>query len=233
MVLAIGLGGELTIVDADIESANPDLACGGAFLVTQVVDPEVLDRSGVRQGQGVISAVVFFCVNVVTLPMRGTETALGITLEADMGPGRDLVSGTLRRHDGLRLPPDPVSVQNVLTINGISFPYCEFGVLEARFCRLGMPSCRRGDVNADGGVDTGDGIALLTHLFLGSIALTCLDAADIDDSGVLEITDAIALFNYLVRAGPTPVAPGPTACGADTTVDDLGCETFAPCQSRV
>ncbi len=87
------------------------------------------------------------------------------------------------------------------------------------------PRFRRGEVNGDGDVDISDGIRLLFFLFGGAREPACLDAADADDSGKLELTDAIFSFLYLFSGGPAPPVPGPSACGRDATDDDLGCAT--------
>jgi hypothetical protein len=44
-----------------------------------------------------------------------------------------------------------------------------------------------------------------------------MDAADADDSGALDLTDAIFVLGYLFQGGSTPPAPGPKTCGPDTT----------------
>ncbi|MBI4607255.1 MAG: hypothetical protein HY721_35265, partial [Planctomycetes bacterium] len=74
----------------------------------------------------------------------------------------------------------------------------------------------------------------LGYLFLGRDAPGCLDAADADDSGVLELTDAVFLFSHLFLGGPAPPAPGAEACGPDPTAEEpahpeLDCAVFAPC----
>jgi hypothetical protein len=66
-------------------------------------------------------------------------------------------------------------------------------------------------------------VDLLFHLYIGERRLDCLDAADLDDSGTLEITDAIRLLSYLFLGG-SPPAPPFTSCGVDPTpTDGLGC----------
>ena len=62
-----------------------------------------------------------------------------------------------------------------------------------------------------------------------------MDAADTNDTGAVEITDAIIIFSWLFTGGvapavPSPQSPGylPADCGPDATKDGLGCETPAP-----
>jgi hypothetical protein len=84
---------------------------------------------------------------------------------------------------------------------------------------------RRGDVTADGSINITDAISLLGHLFLGSTAPACLDAADADDNGRLVLTDAIAILNLLFQSG-APLAPPGVECGRDPEPDALGdCST--------
>ena len=84
----------------------------------------------------------------------------------------------------------------------------------------------RGDFNMDGQVDISDPVALLQHLYLGNPG-TCLDAGDVNDNEVLDITDAIRILAFLFQQGQVPAAPFPVA-GIDP--DDggaLGCEAGA------
>ena len=50
----------------------------------------------------------------------------------------------------------------------------------------------------------------------------CVDAADIDDNGTVEITDALYIVEYLFLKGARPPAPFPDP-GVDPTEDALGC----------
>jgi hypothetical protein len=62
---------------------------------------------------------------------------------------------------------------------------------------------------------------MLAYLYQGG-ALECLDAADVDDNGKLEITDPIRLLTYLFLGGSPPPAPFPET-GMDPTQDSLDC----------
>ena len=50
-----------------------------------------------------------------------------------------------------------------------------------------------------------------------------MKAADVDDSGSVDLTDAVYLLNYLFIGGAAPAEP--VACGLDPTGDNLSCET--------
>lgn len=88
-----------------------------------------------------------------------------------------------------------------------------FCLAEAVSAAPAWPACEgpfiRGDATADLALDVSDPIAILQHLFVGGQDLRCLDAADVDDSDTLEITDALRVLLYLFQGGPAPEAPYP------------------------
>jgi hypothetical protein len=89
------------------------------------------------------------------------------------------------------------------------------------------PPFIRGDGNLDGVVDLSDALKVLFHLFSG-LAVPCRDALDADDSGSIDITDAMYVLDHAIREGPAPAQPYP-ASGADPTEDDgLDCEQGLP-----
>jgi hypothetical protein len=84
------------------------------------------------------------------------------------------------------------------------------------------PRFVRGDANLDERVDLSDAVKLVGHLFRG-LAAGCADALDADDSGALNITDAIFVLEFVFRGGASPPPPFP-ARGVDPTGGDaLGC----------
>lgn len=97
---------------------------------------------------------------------------------------------------------------------------------------LDVPSCGttfvRGDCNADGSIDISDAITMLSILFSGAGPAPCDDACDANDDGSFNIGDAIFLLTTLFSSGAPPPPPNPN-CGADPTVDPLGCLMFPPC----
>ena len=99
------------------------------------------------------------------------------------------------------------------------------------FLRCRPPDCptgfRRGDANTDGDVNISDAIFLLRHIFQGSRASGCPDAADFDDNGVVESDDAIFVLSFLFRGIDLSAPPGPYECGFDPTPEQPtlgGCE---------
>jgi hypothetical protein len=66
-------------------------------------------------------------------------------------------------------------------------------------------------------VDQNDAVNILAFLFIGvSIPATCEAAADINDNGLVELSDYTYLVNFLHNGGPPPPAPFPAA-GTDPT----------------
>ncbi len=93
----------------------------------------------------------------------------------------------------------------------------------ARTCALAQADCVfvRGDVTgtAPGGtpvVDLNDGVEILAFLFLGRSVPECVLAADVNDNGLVELSDYTYLVNALFNGGPQPPPPYPTA-GMDPT----------------
>ncbi len=71
-----------------------------------------------------------------------------------------------------------------------------------------------------------DGVATLGFLFTGDQELPCMDAADTNDNGKLDIGDSIRTFNWLFLNGEPPEPPGYEACGVDPTEDSLECAAY-------
>ena len=87
---------------------------------------------------------------------------------------------------------------------------------------------QRSDANADGDVNIGDGISILSFLFADGRRPTCMKSADVNDSGAVNLADASFLFESLFGRGPMPPAPF-RACGVDPTADELSCKSYEPC----
>jgi len=76
--------------------------------------------------------------------------------------------------------------------------------------------------------DPTDVILILRTVFLGEGTLSCEDAADVNDNGRVDLSDAVSLLNHLFRGGPPPLSPYPDP-GADAGLEDvLGCEKPVP-----
>jgi dextranase len=87
---------------------------------------------------------------------------------------------------------------------------------------------RRGDANGNGDADISDVVTIFNLLHAGG-AVSCEDACDVDDNGVVNDADAQALLDYLYQgSGVPPVCPFPY-CGRDLTDDKLTCASSS-CQ---
>jgi hypothetical protein len=100
--------------------------------------------------------------------------------------------------------------------------HCANEVLAAEF---GLPDFVRGDVNGDLAVDIADPIFSLDAQFRGTQQIGCGDAADANDSGDVDLSDAVYELVYLFNGGREPPAPF-SAPGQDPTADDLDCEVY-------
>lgn len=89
------------------------------------------------------------------------------------------------------------------------------------------PPHRRGDCNQDGNRDLADAIYLELYLFVSGDVPGCLDACDANDDGLVDIADAITNLMWLFQSGPALPEPS-TACGFDSTPDDIGCASVGP-----
>ncbi len=90
----------------------------------------------------------------------------------------------------------------------------------------------RGDVNHDGIVNISDPVAIAKAIFgIGNkydVIMLCLDGADVNDDGSLDIADTIYALQYLWNHGP-PIPP-PNTCGYDTTPSPFPPCAFSACQ---
>jgi hypothetical protein len=67
------------------------------------------------------------------------------------------------------------------------------------------PEFQRGDVNADGDINTADVIFLVSYLFRGGPwPDPDLQAGDANCDGIITLVDVIHLVNYVFRSGPLP-----------------------------
>jgi hypothetical protein len=94
----------------------------------------------------------------------------------------------------------------------------------------------RGDYNGDGARDISDVITTLLFLFGGERAPTpptCLDACDLDDSGKIDVTDALAHRRRFFEGEPgrPDIAGGlqDGTCSPDFGEDGLSCESSGAC----
>ena len=85
------------------------------------------------------------------------------------------------------------------------------------------PLFARGMVEGAAGPGISDAVFILNYLFIGGGAPACMKAADVNDTGTVDLTDAVYLLNYLFIGGLAPAEP--LDCGEDPTDDGLACDT--------
>jgi hypothetical protein len=92
---------------------------------------------------------------------------------------------------------------------------------------------RRGDPDDSGGGNITDAIAVLNHLFAGSVRPVCWAAADANGDGSVNVSDPVYHLNFLFGGGtplPPPGNDDPSTCGPGTESDEaLGCDTYTSC----
>jgi hypothetical protein len=81
-------------------------------------------------------------------------------------------------------------------------------------------------------VNTTDAVNALRYLFpswSGTYTPPCLDACDADDSGSINVSDAIRVMQWLIQRGTPPAPPGPYVPGEDPSDDALSCDLEPSC----
>ncbi len=83
----------------------------------------------------------------------------------------------------------------------------------------------RGDADGDGQpLNLADVITIAQYLFRGAAAPSCLDAADSNDDGEVDISDAVYILFFLFIGGsPAPPLPYPGPGTDPTFLDNLEC----------
>jgi hypothetical protein len=83
----------------------------------------------------------------------------------------------------------------------------------------------RGDVRIDGVLDIQDALDVLGYLFNieGAVKPFCLDAADLNDDGFLDITDGIFMVYFLSGVDPVVYRPAEPFAEPDPAPGSLGC----------
>ncbi len=112
-----------------------------------------------------------------------------------------------------------------------------FALAQNYFAGTQRKRFHRGDVNDSGRLDLSDAVSTFGYLFLGGAKPGCLEAADSNNDGRVDISDGSHILGFLFLGTAPPVSPGPTtdACGTDPdapgSAGDLGCESYASCNS--
>ena len=168
---------------------------------------------------GLTHGVVVCLLNCTTLPSGATTEILEIEYELIAPAG---TTSTLEYCEGFVVTGFPTVSTIVVVLGQAIDPTLGTGTID-----IVESSFVRGDTDANGLLEIGDGITLLDHLFNGQSEPPCRDAADSNDDGILNVADAVYHFFFLFGAVP-PLAPWPN-CGTDPSSDLLDCDSFPPC----
>ena len=105
-------------------------------------------------------------------------------------------------------------------------PPAIFGALPTYFVRGNVDSSKGADGSLTG--DVSDVVRILSARFMEGVDIPCLEAADANQNGWVDVTDAVVLLNHLFRSGPQPHAPYPHPGLLDAYDGGLGCEQSVP-----
>ena len=78
---------------------------------------------------------------------------------------------------------------------------------------------RPGDSNADGQVCMDDAIVIIYHLYRDGRPIPCVDGADADRSGYVEISDCILILRNIFNGDIIPDCP--ISCGESENDDEF------------
>ncbi|MEM7167973.1 MAG: FG-GAP-like repeat-containing protein [Planctomycetota bacterium] len=81
----------------------------------------------------------------------------------------------------------------------------------------------RGDCNGDTMFDISDPVQLLDALFIGGRTLSCLDACDGNDDGLVNLSDVVSFLCAMFCSPWSPLPDPFGACGIDPTGDAIDC----------
>ena len=86
----------------------------------------------------------------------------------------------------------------------------------------------RGDADGDHKLTLLDVVYQLEEITQPTSSLECADAYDFDDSGHLDVMDAVGLIGWLYLGHPAPSGENPI-CGPDLTDDEWFCDRRFSC----
>ena len=74
-----------------------------------------------------------------------------------------------------------------------------------------------------------DPVFLLAYLFREGKHPPCLEAANANDDGALDVADGIFVLTYIFREGNAPPVPFPSCAPDPDPTHGFGCAAFPPC----
>lgn len=187
--------------DADFFVVDTTPAGGSGFVVALILPP----------GDG-----------APTIP-SGTTHVLDVTYSVAQNAD---AATTVRITDALSADPGAPNVDLVVDVENGTARTFSGSAAQIEF----VDGFLRGDADLSGtrsgnfrtALTVTDAVVTLQYLFSGGEPPDCLDAADADDNGSLQLTDGLVILNFLFRSGVAPAPPFPNP-GLDPTDDGLDC----------
>ena len=215
------LGGELALaydaskLEAVCPTAGADLVSGSSTIFCNL-EPNIACDLPAGSDRALVVGWVNGGVGESLPPGRHEVLRLCFLPTPEAGTGR--VCAPIVFTDCVGLPGAPV-LNGVTDDSNHSIRLTTFG---GEVCGEEKPF-RRGDVNFDAVFDISDAITLLRCQFVDGPCPSCLDAADFNDDGRINISDPSYLLNWRFLGGAPPPPPFPD-CGMDETRDSIrGC----------
>lgn len=118
-----------------------------------------------------------------------------------------------------------VLIENIAVIDFESIQDIE--KMGCDICLIPVRRFLRGDCNIDEKVDLADAATVIGWEFSG-IEVTCRDACDANDDGLINLADSVLILHYVFESGGGPPFPFPD-CGFDPTEDELACDLYDRC----
>ena len=176
------------------------------------------ERTELTQGEGnagAVSAVVLAYVDLVTLPLTGTEVIARLDIQCPYPEVGVTETKVIRYVDGRQGSGEPV--ENVVAQADYDV---EPELVPYEVVLLGIDeNAVTYDCNSDGRVNIADAVCMLNWLFLGGPDPGCQDAMNFNGDARLNIADAISGLNFLFLGGPPPAA-------------GVGCRSFPDCENE-
>ena len=92
-----------------------------------------------------------------------------------------------------------------------------------------------GDFDGSGAVEPNDAMEMLFFLTTGSSKAARDETADANNSGAIDIQDAIGIVRHIFFADQMPSDPEPSSCGVDPddpgSDGNLGCDVYSSCDA--
>ena len=210
-----GFSYDSTVIASISVEAGPALPASAE--VTVDMNPDRSACSGLSGSDGAFTVAWVNSETEDVVTPRGNRHLL--TIRAEFQPGLDAGACSPIRFVSCLGGATPIE-NTVVSRGGDAL---EGSWTDGATCQPLVPvTFRRSDANGDGRFNVADPVVILMCSFLSQACSGCPDARDANDDGLVDMSDAVYLFNWRFGDGPPPPGPFP-ACGADPSADGLEC----------